>query len=285
MVNYTERSDHDWNISAKIYDYVENSGSFTLVPKAEKDDYFTQNDFYDPYHHINDLVVGTGDFKNNTLNQFVVDFVLYRSGSETYNKMLPASVTMNLDTIKVDKNNLKDIFQTLGTQTLAINLVTGDINNDGKDEIVINGDGRLRIYDIDTTLKIQGYTSGDYGSGDRIPTNLVLADLDASTADSIWNPEIISASTQYHQPDNGPSYTTFTITVFEPTVDASGDIIALNKRTSMTVDSTNGSRGFYWALTAGDFDGGGIKLGKPNYFSATDIVQPLVILKCAANSF
>ena len=77
--------------------------------------------------------------------------MLYRSGSETYNKMLPASVTMNLDTIKVDKNNLKDIFQTLGTQTLAINIVTGDINNDGKDEIVINGDGRLRIYDIDTT--------------------------------------------------------------------------------------------------------------------------------------
>ena len=285
LVNYTERSDNDWNISAKIYDYVENSGSFTLVPKAEKDDYFTQNDFYDPYHHINDLVVATGDFKNNTLNQFVVDFVLYRSGSETYNKMLPASVTMNLDTIKVDKNNLKDIFQTLGTQTLAINLVTGDINNDGKDEIVINGDGRLRIYDIDTTLKIQGYTSGDYGSGDRIPTNLVLADLDASTADSIWNPEIISASTQYHQPDNGSSYTTFTITVFEPTVDASGDIIALNKRTSMTVDSTNGSRGFYWALSAGDFDGGGIKLGKPNYFSATDIVQPLVILNAPPTHF
>ncbi len=285
LVNYTERSDHDWNISAKIYDYVENSGSFSLVPKAEKDDYFTQNDFYDSYHHINDLLVATGDFKNNTLDQFVVDFVLYRSGSETYNKMLPASVTMNLDTIKVDKNNLKDIFQTLGTQTLAINIVTGDINNDGKDEIVINGDGRLRIYDIDTTLAIQGYTSGDYGSDDINRTNLVLADLDASTADSIWNPEIISASTQYHQPDSGPSYTTFTITVFEPTVDASGDIIALNKRATMTVDSTNGSRGFYWSITAGDFDGGGIKLGTPSYFSATDIVQPLVILNAPPTHF
>ena len=42
LVNYTERSDHDWNMSTKIYDYVENSGSFSLVPKAEKDDFFTQ---------------------------------------------------------------------------------------------------------------------------------------------------------------------------------------------------------------------------------------------------
>ena len=285
LVNYTERSDHDWNMSAKIYDYVENNGSFTLVPKAEKDDYFTNNDFFDPYHHINDLLVGAGDFKNNTLDQFVVDFVLYRSGSETYNKMLPAYVTTNLDTIKVDKNNLKDIFQTLGTQTLAINLVTGDINNDGKDEIVINGDGRLRIYDIDTTLAIQGYTSGDYGSNDIMRPNLVLADLDASTADSIWNPEIISGSTLYHQPDNGPSYTTFTITVFEPNVDASGNIIALNKRATMTVDSTEGSRSFYWALTAGDFDGGGIRLGTPKYYSVTDIVQPLVILNAPPTHF
>ena len=285
LVNYTERSDHDWNISAKIYDYVENNGNFTLVPKGEKNDYFTNNDFFDSYHHINDLLVGAGDFKDNTLDQFVVDFVLYRSGSETYNKMLPAYVTTDLDTIKVDKNNLKDIFQTLGTQTLAINLVTGDINNDGKDEIIINGDGRLRIYDIDTTLSIQGYTSGDYGSSDRIRPNLVLADLDASTADSVWNPEIISASTQYYQPDNGSSYTTFTITVFEPTVDASGDIIALNKRATMTVDSTDGPRSYYWALTAGDFDGGGIRLGAPKYYSVTDIVQPLVILNAPPTHF
>lgn len=285
LAYYTERADNDWNISTKIYDYIENNGSFTLAPKAKRDDFFTNNDFYDAYHHINDLLVAAGDFKNNTLDQFVVDFVLYRSGSETYNKMLPAYVTTNLDTINVDKNNLKDIFQTLGTQSIAINLVTGDINNDGKDEIVINGDGRLRVYDIDTTLSIQGYTSGNYGSNDRIRTNLVLADLDASTADSIWNPEIIFASTIYHQPDNGSNYTTFAITVFEPAVDAAGDIIALNKRTSMVVDSVKASPGFYWGITAGDFDGGGIRLGKPSYFSATDIVQPLVILNAPPTHF
>ena len=66
--------------------------------------------------------------------------------------MLPAYVTMNLDTINVDLNNLKDIFQTLGESYVNIGLLTGDINNDGKDEIIVDGDGRINIYDIDTTI-------------------------------------------------------------------------------------------------------------------------------------
>lgn len=285
LTYYTEMTDNDWHISTKIYDYVENNGSFTLVPKAEKDNFFTSNDFFDSYHHINDLLVATGDFKNNTLDQFVVDFVLYRSGSETYNELLPASVNMNLDTINVNLNNVNQIFQTLGEQNIAIDLTTGDINNDGKDEIVINGGGRLRIYNIDTTLNILNYVSANYGSSDLNRKNLILADLDASTADSVWNPEIIIASTLYYQPDNSSNYTTMSITVFEPTIDASDNIIALNKRASIVIDSTEGSGGYYWALTAGDFDGGGIRLGKPNYFSATKIVQPLVILNAPPTHF
>ncbi|MCB9211727.1 MAG: hypothetical protein H6609_20380, partial [Ignavibacteriales bacterium] len=274
LVYYTEREENDWNISAKIYDYVENNGNFTIVSKAEKDDYFTDNDFFDSWHHVNDLLVSTGDFKNNTLDEFVVDFVLYRNGSETYNKLLPAEVTLNLDSIKVDKNNLEEIFQTLGTQFIAINLVTGDINNDGKDEIVINGHGRLRAYDIDTNLTIQGYTSSNYGYGseDINRSNLILADLDASETDSVWNPEIIFAEMSNTSPKE------LTVKVFEPSVDASGDILDLIERASMIIDVPEGNADFYWGLTAGDFDGGSITLGKPKYFNATDIVQPLVIL-------
>ncbi|MEJ2613915.1 MAG: T9SS type A sorting domain-containing protein [Ignavibacteriaceae bacterium] len=285
LAYYTELKENDWHISTKIYDYIENNGSFSLVPKAKKDNFFTSNDFFDSYHHINDLLVAAGDFKNNTFDEFVVDFVLYRSGSETYNKLLPASVTIDLDTINVDLNNLKDIFQTLGESYIGIGLITGDINNDGKDEIVIDGDGRIRIYDVDTTLNILGYVSNGSGSYDFSRRRMILADLDASTTDSVWNPEIITSSTSYHQPDNGENYTVMSIEVFEPVVDPSGDIISLNKRTSMVVDSTNGPRSYYWAITAGDFDGGGIRLGKPSYFSATDIVQPLVILNAPPTHF
>jgi hypothetical protein len=285
LATYTEQQQNSWYISTKIYDYVENNGSFSLVAKARKDSFYTSNDFFDPYHHINDLLVAAGDFKNNTLDEFVVDFVLYRNDSETYNKLLPAYVTMNLDTINVDLNNLQDIFQTLGESYINIGLVTGDINNDGKDEIVIDGDGRIRIYNIDTTLSIQGYTGAGRSSEAYCQRRMILADLDASTTDSVWNPEIIVSSTDYWQPDNFPAYTTLSIDVFEPNVDPSGDITSLNKRTSMIIDSVNASPGHYWALTAGDFDGGGIRLGTPNYYSATDIVQPLVILNAPPTHF
>lgn len=59
--------------------------------------------------------------------------------------MLPASVTANLDTIIDDKENLKDIFQTLGQSYINIDLLTGDINSDGKDEIIIDGEGRIGL--------------------------------------------------------------------------------------------------------------------------------------------
>jgi len=285
LAAYEEQSQNVWAIYTKVYDYIENSGSFSLVPKARKDNFYTSNDFFDSFHHINDLLVEAGDFKNNTLDEFVVDFVLYRNDSETYNKMFPASVTMNLDTINVDLNNLEDIFQTLGESYINIGLLTGDINNDGKDEIVIDGDGRIRIYDIDTTLNIQSYWSASRGTENYGRRRMMLADLDASTSDSVWNPEIIVTSTDYLQPDNFPAYTTMSIDVFEPNIDPSGNISGINERASMVIDSVVASPGHYWAVTTGDFDGGGIRLGKPNYFSATDIVQPLVILNAPPTHF
>jgi hypothetical protein len=285
LAAYTENDDNNWFIYSKIYDYSENNGSASIEPKARKDNFYTSNDFFDPYHRINDLLVATGDFTNNTIDEFVVNFVLYRNDSETYNKMLPASVTMDLDTINADLNNLKDIFQTLGESYIGIGLLTGDINNDGKDEIIVDGDGRIRIYDIDTTLNILNYTGNSRNTEDVSRRRMMLADLDAGTADSVWNPEIIVTSTDYLQPDNTPHYTTMEIDIFEPVVDASGDIISLNKRASMRIDSTEGSRNHYWAVTAGDFDGGGVRLGKPSYYSATDIVQPLVILNAPPTHF
>src|SRR5690606_24134428 len=125
--------------------------SFSLEPKVKKDNFFTSADFFDPEHQINSLAVAAGDFKNNTLDQFVVDFVLYRNDSETYNKLLPASVTLSLDTINVNLNNLADVFQTLGESYVGIGILTGDINNDGRDEIIVDGGGRIIIYNSNDT--------------------------------------------------------------------------------------------------------------------------------------
>lgn len=285
LAAYNDQSQYGWSIYTKVYDYIENGGSFSFVPKARKDNFYTRSDFFDPDHRVNNLAVAAGDFKNNTLDQFVVDFVLYRNDSETYNKMLPASVSKNLDTINVNLNNLEDIFQTLGESNIGIGVIAGDINNDGRDEIVIDGDGRIRIYDIDSSLQLSGYVSNFSGTESGSRRRMILADLDAGTSDSVWNPEIIVSSTTEYQPDNFPHYETLELNVFEPVIDPSGDIISLQGRASLKVDSVLEGTSYYWAVTAGDFDGGGIRLGTPNYYRATDIVLPLVILNAPPTHF
>ena len=205
LVAYEEVNDNTWSMYAKIYDYVENNGSFSLIPKARKDNFYTSNDFFDPDYRINNLAVAAGDFTNNTLDEFVVDFVLYDSDNAR-NYLLPALVSLNLDTINVDLNNFGSIFQTNGTSSLGIGVLTADINSDGRDEIVIDGDGRIRIYDIDSTLQLLGYVSNNRSTKSNSRRRMTLADLDANTTDSVWNPEIIVSSTTEYQPDNFPHY-------------------------------------------------------------------------------
>lgn len=285
LVYYSEEDDNVWNMSVKIYDYEEVNGVYQLIPKVEKEDFYTQDNFFDPYHRINSLLVSAGDFTGNTIDEFVVDFVLYRNDSETYNHLLPAFVTPNLDTITVDYENEERIFQTLGQSFIGIGMISGDINNDGADEIVVDGDGRLRIYSADGNLKLERGAGGNYGSEERSMNRMALADLDASPTDTVWKPEIIVSSTTQYQPDNFNDYVTMNVRVFEPIIDASGDITSLQNRVTARVDSSEGNGRYYWALAAGDFDGGGIRLGTPKYFTATDIVQPLVILNAPPTHF
>ena len=274
------RIDRDnWSIFTKIYDYNENGSNSVLIPKGVEDNFFTKDDFFNSSYQINDILVKAGDFTNNTIDEFVVDFVLANKGSSlAENYLLPASVSLSLDTISLNKDNLYKIFQNNGNSNLAISLQTADLNNDGSDEIIADGDGRFIIYETDSLLQITKKASNNYGSYTRTDQRMVIADLNASTSDSSWYPEIIAAQTQYSQPDNSDNYSNLVITVFEPIIDASGEIINLERRILYKADSVKSSPTYYYSITAGDYDGGSIRLGTPSYFSATDIVQPMVIL-------
>ena len=184
LVAYEEQAQNEWEMYSKVYDYIDDNGNTSLIAKIKKENFYSMNDFFDPYHRINNLSVAAGDFTNNTLDEFVVDFVLYRNGSETYNYLLPAKVTTGLDTIEVSLDNLERVFQTLGTSYISIGLLTADFNNDGKDEIVVDGDGRIRIYDIDEEFNLNSTASnnrGTYVNGNR---RIAIADRDAKSTDS-----------------------------------------------------------------------------------------------------
>ncbi len=288
LATYSSNSSNNWKISAKIYDYVNNNGTYSIVPKVTKSDFFTSSNFFDPYHAVNEIHVATGNFKSSTVaNQFVFDFVLYRSGSETYDYLLPASVTPDLDTINVNYDNLYMVRSTLGSSVMPLNIKTGDITHNGNDEIVAYASGSIYIFSVNDTLHLSGGGANNVNIPDlSVHTDLVLADLNASPTDSVWTPEIACMSATEWEPDNSPWYSTFSIHVFEPVVDVNGNITSVPERISMTVDSivTNNVE-YYWALTAGDFDGKSIRLGNPTYYHVTNIVQPLVILNAPPTHF
>ncbi len=285
MVAY-EESNADWFIYTKIYDVTENNGIISLVPKARKEDFYNYNDWDDPSHRINNLAIASGNFNGNFGDEFVIDFILYKSDSETYNYLLPGSVSMDLDTIFVNKENIFSTFNSLSETSLSISIQAADMNNDGRDEIISDGDGRIDIIEADNELHLTKKAGNSFSSFTFNNRRMVVADLNASTDDSTWLPEIIVAASRRYEPDDPDDwYTTLEIIVFEPILDASGNIISLMKRIAYTVDSVPQSPMFYYSLAAGDFDGGSIRLGKPNYYSATDIVQPLVILNAPPTHF
>ena len=50
LAGYKETSQNVWSMYTKIYDVVDTNGSYLIVPKVKKSDFFTSNDFFDPYH-------------------------------------------------------------------------------------------------------------------------------------------------------------------------------------------------------------------------------------------
>jgi hypothetical protein len=282
LAGYDEQSSSSWSIFTKVYEVTDNNGVLTIVPKVRKSDYYTSSDFPYVSYKVNKMVITTGDFEGNTLDQFALDLALYKSSSTTYNRLLPASVSMGLDTINVDKSKIASIFQTSGTSYIGISAVSGDVNNDGKDELVLDGDGRIRIYSFGDSLQLGGYKEIDVprNSVDKNNRRLVLADLNANPSDSLWNPEVIVTSVI-----SGSGYSSLNIDVYEPVVDAAHNILSLNHRASFMADSTGPYTDYDWAVAAGDFNGSGIRLGKPRYFQATNIVQPLVILNAPPTHF
>jgi hypothetical protein len=247
------------HIIAEVYEIVNNNGQYSIVPKAKNNNI---REGFSP----NRLDVICGDFKNNTLDQFIIDYTYYSLTFQYSDYLLPASVDTSLDSIKFDPGNIEQVFIMEVPGSYDISVTSGDLNNDGRDEILADGNNVTTVYSIDDTLHLHKEVS--------IPgnTNPIIADLDASTADSIWTPEIICKS------GNGFGQflsSNFRINIFEPILDKSGNISSVEQRTSILPDS-GGS--YYWAMTAGAYDGKDIRLGTPKYFSATNIIQPLVIL-------
>ena len=261
-------------INTEVYQVVSNSGNMSLELKSKNNSFKAPGT---PAH----LRVGCGSFLNNTLDQFVVDFNYVNQTFQYVDYLLPASVDTSLGSININPGNLEKVTAVEAASSRQISFVSGDLNNDGRDEILANANSKTTLYTVDNTLHLHKVLSLINSS------TPIIADLDASSADSIWTPEVISTFPTYAINYNtGTTYTYFYINVFEPLTDQSGNITSLQKRATFLADSArNNSEDYHWTITAGAYDGKNIRLGTPKHYRAANIIQPLVILNAPPTHF
>lgn len=153
----------------------------------------------------------------------------------------------------------------------AMSLATGDLNLDGRDEILWQFNGCLRGYTVNNSLQVTEvitYNGVGRYSDPSIKT-LAVADLNVNPNEELWLPEIIMFD--WEGPGGGPS-----LQILRASLNSTKQIVGYTKLTQLGGQSTYNYNPI--ALAVGDFDGDGVRFGKPNYHQAKNVSQPVVIL-------
>jgi hypothetical protein len=151
-------------------------------------------------------------------------------------------------------------------------LTCADLNNDGKDELLYACAKKVRIYQpgIDPALQDPVEITISDRNNDVSRRTIAVADLDAKVeANTGWLPEIIVSDWVTNEQRR--------LRVFEPDI-TNGNLTGVHQIPNNSTQfpdefSLDGCA----ALTVGNFDGDGVKLGTPTHFRKT-IVQPITTI-------
>ncbi|MFN3694043.1 MAG: FG-GAP repeat domain-containing protein, partial [Ignavibacterium sp.] len=168
---------NSWGIFIKVYE-VTGTGSFTLIPKAK------QVIFSQPQFNVStlNLSLAAGDFNNDIKTDIAFAFSFFtQSLGENDSYLYLLEVSENLNTITFN-NSRRVARNSVGQNQMAKNdLVAGDLDGNGKDEIFWGIEGNVYVYEPDTSMipvyrtEIGGLFTGD---SDNQLTNNYLGILD-----------------------------------------------------------------------------------------------------------
>lgn len=255
--------------------------------------------FNKPEHqaHMERLSLAVGNLNSNPYDEIVVGFqrMIYRWESyldilkkkwkiyvRTRSYVLPFEVKPDLSAFVIRQEPLKQYDNEVKYSDghsepkdvhyagKPICVTTGDLNTDGRDEILFDAVNNLRVYSCDEALKmsevgpLRTTVANLYRDASR--RNVIVADLDANTQSKRWYPEIIIA-------DWGNSSNQRRFRVIVPTIE--NGIITNKTENTLNISYKLDHQ---TAMVAGDFNGDGIKLGTPTYYKVKDVTQPIIVL-------
>jgi hypothetical protein len=157
----------------------------------------------------------------------------------------------------------------------------GDLNADGKDEIVLCGSQGAVVYGADANLKLSKKTQiGNYYD---VELGYGVNFMQVSDVDGIAGDEVVILDHYIDQEPN--SIQKFTLSVIHFDSNLAGTIIAKKTNIEQVSNGGGNSARRHYAVAVGDFNGDNFKIGEGKKYIKTNIIQPLVILNAPPTHF
>lgn len=291
--------DNKFGIYARVVqsDYVGDQ----LIMKARKDSLYyysegsTANSEGD---YVERIAVTTGDYNGDRRDEAVIamqhrngdweDFTPYWPYGWDYRTWLslflaPISVSIDLNTINFDVDNRVQyssgeykhlvnqfeprVYDITGS---AMSVVSGDLNLDGRDELLCGFFNKLYVFSLNNSLELDplGSYNRSYKWNDISVRTLGVADVNVNPDEEKWTPEVI----MFDWSASGKS----NLQVLKPQIDQYNNIYGFEKLVNIPDEFPFDLNPV--ALVTGDFDGDAVKLGSPQYTNTTSYTQPTVII-------
>ncbi len=259
-----------WKLYAKVYDVVDG----LITPKARSE----QPIFDEPFNSADflfRLVIASGDFNGDLFDEVVFGWEMSPTNVKQF------EIGLQVLTVSSDLESVVPVGPTQfrssgrGQDGWPMSITTGDVDLDGKDEIIHASRNDIRVYKADDQLQIGSSSIASVSistdENEVFHRTVALTDLDITDGDSLETEIIIAEVFENEESEN-----TARIRVFQSHPAEDG----LNLDSQPTAEFTTEFIGapLVLAMAVGDFDGDSVRLGPPTRQTVTDIVQPLVIL-------
>ncbi|NIR73215.1 hypothetical protein GWO43_07960, partial [candidate division KSB1 bacterium] len=246
--------DFGWSLIATVYDY--DSETLTAVARSADPILSVPGNFND---FLFRLAMATGDFNGDFYDDVVFGYELKPTNESAFRiELQTLTVSTNLDSVAA-VGSPRFFRSGRGQDGWPMSMTTGDVDYDGRDEIIHASKSDLRVYKTDSALNVGSpiaFATLSTSENQRFHRTVALTDVDLGDTDSLRTEFVVMDNRGLHIYQSQPA----------------ADGLDLENDPTATV-----VRGGL-VMIVGDFDGDAVRLGPPTRQTRSDITQPLVIL-------
>ncbi len=244
---------------------------------------------------LSQMVMATGDFTGNNYKDCIALALTDNADVGSNNTALYiARPSPDLQSISVSSDSSAKQYQFQpNANPMAASIGCGDLNGDGKDEIVLDVGNEVIVFEpVQNGSYLTPHEKSNTfvnGTTDETDYQYSSSFLKVASVEQSRSADITVARNEYSDDGSGNIYQSLDVAVIEA-IDSNFTLNTVaedNTTLSENITYTSGSVGLrrHYALALGNFGGASLTLGQPTHYYETDITQPLVILNAPPVQF